>query len=320
MPAVECSDLVVRYGATTAVDRVSFQVDRGEVVAILGPNGAGKTSTIETLEGYRIPDSGTVRVLDLDPRAGHRSLVPRIGVMPQRAGIYPMLGPRQVVELFAGYYPDPEPIDPLLDLVGLRAVERTPWRHLSGGEQQRLSLALALIGRPEAVFLDEPTAGVDPEGRIGLRAVITGLKDRGTCVLLTTHELAEAERLADRMVIMRAGRVLAQGTVEQLAATRGSAQIRFQSRSDLDTAALGLALGGAVTEGPGGTYAIDAAPSPHTTAVLATWLAEHDAELIGLRTAATLEETYLALVGADREQPVGAAPHPGRSTRARRRR
>jgi ABC-2 type transport system ATP-binding protein len=319
MPAVECSDLVVRYGATTAVDRVSFQVDRGEVVAVLGPNGAGKTSTIETLEGYRAPNSGTVRVLDLDPRAEHRSLVPRIGVMPQRAGIYPMLGPRRVVELFAGYYPDPEPTDPLLELVGLRAVERTPWRHLSGGEQQRLSLALALIGRPEAVFLDEPTAGVDPEGRIGLRAVITGLKDRGTSVLLTTHELAEAERLADRMVIMRSGRVLAQGTVEQLAATRGSARVRFQSRSNLDTAALGLALGVGVTEGPAGTYSIDAEPNPLTTAALATWLAEHDAELLELRTAVTLEETYLALVGADREQPVAATPPLGRRTRARRR-
>ena len=128
--------------------------------------------------------------------------------MLQRGGVYPMLGPRRVLELFASYYPDPEPTDGLLALVGLRGVERTPWRHLSGGEQQRLSLALALVGRPEAVFLDEPTAGVDPEGRIGLRAVIAGPpRARHACVLLTTHELAEAERLADRMVVIKAGRV-----------------------------------------------------------------------------------------------------------------
>src|SRR5580658_3944742 len=137
MPAVECSDLVLRYGSTTAVDGISLEADAGEVVAVLGPNGAGKTSTIETLEGYRTPNGGVVRVLGLDPRAQHRSVVSRIGVMLQRGGVYPMLGPRRVLDLFARYYPDAEPVDALIDLVGLRAVERTPWRHLSGGEQQR---------------------------------------------------------------------------------------------------------------------------------------------------------------------------------------
>src|ERR1035437_4811833 len=210
MPAVECSDLVLRYGSTTAVAGVSLEADAGEVVAVLGPNGAGKTSTIETLEGYRTPAGGAVRVLGLDPRAEHRSLVSRIGVMLQRGGVYPMLGPRRVIELFAGYYSAPEPTDALLELVGLRGVERTPWRHLSGGERQRLSLALALIGRPEVVFLDEPTAGVDPEGRIGLREIIAGCRQRGICVILTTHALAEAERLADRVVIIDHGRKLAE--------------------------------------------------------------------------------------------------------------
>src|SRR6202034_2340594 len=137
MPAVECTDLVLRYGSTTAVDGLSLEANLGEVVAVLGPNGAGKTSTIETLEGYRPPDSGTVRVLGLDPRAEHRSLVSRIGVMLQKGGFYPMLGPRRVVALFAGYYPNPEPTEALLELVDLRGVEATPWRHLSGGEQQR---------------------------------------------------------------------------------------------------------------------------------------------------------------------------------------
>jgi len=297
MPAVECSDLVLRYGPTTAVDGVSLEADSGEVVAVLGPNGAGKTSTIEALEGYRTPDAGLVRVLGLDPRRDHRSLVSRIGVMLQRGGVYPMLGPRRVLELFGGYYPDPEPVDALLDLVGLRSAQRTPWRHLSGGEQQRLSLALALIGRPEVVFLDEPTSGVDPEGRIGLRGVIAGLREQGKCVLLTTHELVEAERLADRMIVVKGGRVLAQGTPAQLATGGAHPGVRFSSRAGLDTGPMAVALGAGVVEDEAGSYRIDAPPSPRLTTALATWLAEHDAALTELRTAASLEETYLSLVG-----------------------
>ena len=149
------------------------------MLVVLGPNGAGKTSTVETLEGYRGPSAGDVRVLGLDPMADHAALTGRIGVMLQRGGVYPMLGPRRVLDLFGCYYPDPVPTDELLDLVGLRAVAATSWRHLSGGEQQRLSLALALIGRPEVAFLDEPTAGVDPEGRLAIRAVVAGLQGEG---------------------------------------------------------------------------------------------------------------------------------------------
>src|SRR5271166_1256204 len=190
-PAVECDGLVVEYGARRAVDGLSFTASAGEVLALLGPNGAGKTSTVECLEGYRRPAAGRVRVLGLDPRADHRALVPSIGVMLQRGGVYPMLGPRRILDLFAAYYADPEDPGALLDLVGLTGVAGTPWRHLSGGEQQRLSLAMALVGRPRVVFFDEPTAGVDPEGRLAIRAVVAGLARRGVCVLLTTHELAE---------------------------------------------------------------------------------------------------------------------------------
>jgi ABC-2 type transport system ATP-binding protein len=164
-PAVECNDLVVRYGTRRAVDGLSFTADDGEVVAMLGPNGAGKTSTVESLEGYRRPHSGTVRVRGLDPVADHRALVTHMGVMLQRGGVYPVLGPRRVLELFARYYPDPEDPASLLEMVSLTSVSTTPWRHLSGGEQQRLALALALVGKPDVVFLDEPTAGIDPEGR-----------------------------------------------------------------------------------------------------------------------------------------------------------
>jgi len=300
MAAVECTDLVVRYGARTAVGGVSLQADAGEVVAVLGPNGAGKTSTVETLEGYRTPSGGSARVLGLDPRRDHRALVARIGVMLQRGGAYPMLGPRRLVELFAGYYADPEPTDALLEMVGLRTVERTPWRHLSGGEQQRLGLALALIGRPEVAFLDEPTAGVDPEGRVVIRAVIDQLRERRACVVLTTHELVEAERVADRIVVLHHGRVLASGTAAELS-VGADPRIRFTSRSGLEAVALGQSLGAAVVEDRPGAYRVEAGADPRLTVQLAAWLAEHDAPLLEMRTGATLEEAYLALVGSEAE-------------------
>src|SRR6202034_2504121 len=159
-----------------------------------------------------------ISVLGLDPLADHGALTGRMGVMLQRGGVYPMLGPRRVLDLFAAYYPDPLATDALLDLVALRTVAATPWRHLSGGEQQRLSLALALVGRPEVAFLDEPTAGVDPEGRIAVRGVVAGLKEKGVCVVLTTHELGEAEKMADRIMILAAGRVVLEGTPQGLTA------------------------------------------------------------------------------------------------------
>ena len=213
------------------------------MLVLLGPNGAGKTSTVETLEGYRRPAAGEVRVLGLDPIADHAALSGRIGVMLQRGGVYPMLGPRRVLDLFAGYYAEPVPADELLDLVGLRAVAGTPWRHLSGGEQQRLSLALALVGRPEVAFLDEPTAGVDPEGRIAVRAVVAGLKERGVCVVLTTHELGEAEKMADRIVILSAGRVVLEGTPQGLTAETAPGIVTFGAPPALDVAALAAAVG-----------------------------------------------------------------------------
>jgi ABC-2 type transport system ATP-binding protein len=317
-PAVECRELVVRYGSRTAVDGLSLTANRGEIVAVLGPNGAGKTSTVECLEGYRRPAGGAVRVLGLDPVADHRALVPRIGVMLQRGGTYPMLGPRRVLRLFAAYYDRTDDPDRLLDLVGLADVAGTPWRHLSGGEQQRLSLALALVGRPEVAFLDEPTAGVDPEGRLAIRRVVTGLRDDGVGVVLTTHELAEAEQLADRVVIVRRGRVVAEGTPASLAAgaAGGGPELTFVAPAGLDTGALGTAVGAAVVEASAGRYRVAAAASPTLTAALAGWLAEHDATLTDLRTGRTLEEAYLAIVGDDAS---GDAPAPTTGPRGGRR-
>jgi len=320
-PAVECDGVVIRYGDTVAVDRLSFVAHRGEVVALLGPNGAGKTSTVEALEGYRPVAAGTIRVLGLDPGHDHAALVPRMGVMLQNGGIYPMLGPAQVLHLFAAYYDDPDDPDALLDQVGLGSARRTPWRRLSGGEQQRLSLALALVGRPEVLFLDEPTAGVDPEGRIVVRELIAAQRDKGLCVLLTTHELAEAERVADRVVIVDRGRLLAEGTPGDLAKGTADGSIRFTTDPGIDTTALAAAIGSGtlVDEERPGAYRLrlpEGTETPAVVATLAAWLAGRDLSLGDLRTGQSLEEAYLSITGAR----VDAEPEPGDGASAGRRR
>lgn len=297
MPEVVVEELVVRYRALTAVDRLTFSASAGQVLALLGPNGAGKTSTVESLEGYRRPSQGRLRVLGLDPVADRRTLAPRIGVMLQRGGVYPMLDPRRALALFAAYYPSPEDTEALLDLLSLRHVAATPWRHLSGGEQQRLALALALVGRPDVVFLDEPTAGVDPEGRLAVRQVVEALRRRGACVILTTHELAEAERLADHVVVIVRGRAAAAGTPAELSA---GAFLSFGAPPGLDLPSLSSFLQAPVFEGPPGRYRIDAPPSPDLTRQLATWLADRGTTLTDLHAGRTLEEAYLALVAEER--------------------
>src|SRR5437588_5949789 len=225
--ALEVRELVVRYGSLVAVDRLSFSADAGELVALLGPNGAGKTSTVETLEGYRRPSSGTVRVLGLDPIAEHASLTPRIGVMLQSGGVYPGMRVIEALRLFAAFYDDPLDVDELLGRVGLSSVAGTVWRRLSGGEQQRLSLAPALVGRPSVAFLDEPTAGIDPAGRQVVRSIVRQLRESGVCVLLTTHDLEDAQRLADRVLIVDHGRLVASGTPAELMTASAGDEIRF---------------------------------------------------------------------------------------------
>jgi len=307
--AVIVDDLTIRYGSPAgpaAVDSLRLAAQSGEVLVVLGPNGAGKTSTIEALEGYRRPSGGRISVLGLDPVADHHALTGRMGIMLQRGGVYPMLGPRRALELFAGYYPAPRPPDELLDLVGLRAVASTPWRHLSGGEQQRLSLALALIGRPQVAFLDEPTAGVDPEGRLTIRAVVDDLRRQGVCVVLTTHELDEAEKMADRIVILSAGRIVLEGTPQDLTAATSTTRLTFGAPAGLDTASLAAALGGGarVEERAPGRYDVEGASGPEATAALATWLAARQATLTDLVTGRTLEDVYFEAVGT---RPGGSA-------------
>jgi len=296
---VEVHQLVVRYGSrepVLAVDRLSFSAEAGTVCALLGPNGAGKSSTIETLEGYRSPTEGRVRVLGLEPIAQHRALVPRIGVMLQRGGIYPGIRVHEAARVFCAYYSNRRRPSELLDLVGLADRAKSTWKQLSGGEQQRLSLALALAGDPEVAFLDEPTASVDVSGRQVVRHVIRDLRDRGCCVMLTTHELEEAERLADHVLIIDRGHLVAAGTPSELMRSGGGDRIRFGAPPALDVAALGAAVGAVVLESSPGDYEVQRAATPQAVAAVTAWLAEHDLPIADLRAGReSLEDVFLRL-------------------------
>jgi ABC-2 type transport system ATP-binding protein len=320
MAAIEVQGLTVRYGDVVAVDGIDLVADGGEVVTVLGPNGAGKTSTVESLEGYRTRHDGTVRVLGLDPATDHTALTARIGVMLQRGGVYPGMSPGEAVRLFAAYYEDPLDPGPLIERVGLAPVASTPWRRLSGGEQQRLSLALALVGRPAVAFLDEPTAGVDPQGRLAIRQVVADLRDDGTCVLLTTHELEEAERLSDRVVIIDHGRVVATGTPAELMRRGGGHEIRFGAPRGIDVAALSDRLGATTVEERPGEYLVGAEATPATVAALTAWLAERELPLADLRAGRErLEDVFLRLTTATPDTATPDTTAPGAGRRGRRR-
>jgi ABC-2 type transport system ATP-binding protein len=301
--AIAVGGLEKRYGATRAVDGLSFEVARGEVFGLLGPNGAGKTSTVEILEGYRTPDAGTVQVLGLDPVRDGAQLRPRIGVMLQEGGLYPRLRPLELLRLFAAYYDNPEDPDGLLDLVGLRATTATAVRRLSGGEAQRLSLACALIGRPEVVFLDEPTAGMDPHARATTWQLVRDLRVRGVTVLLTTHAMDEAEQLCDRVAIISAGRLAALGTPLELTRAAGAEEIWFSAAPGLDTAEIAKALDldeDALVEDRVGEYLVRAAGTPARIADLACFLRDRNVTLAALQAGRrTLEEVFLQITAEE---------------------
>lgn len=315
VPIVEVDHLRVTYGDVVAVDDVSFGADEGDITVLLGPNGAGKTSTIECLEGYLSPSGGTVRVLGLDPRTQRGELNRRVGVMLQRGGISTAIRPAEAVRLFAAYYDRPRDPDELLEFVGLGHRARVPWRSLSGGEQQRLSLALAIIGRPDVVFLDEPTAGVDVSGRQLIRDLIRSLAAEGVTVLLTTHDLAEVEALADRIVIVDGGRVVADNTPDELLSGDGADDFTFRAPS-VDVGALGTRLGHDVAEVEPSRYRVAGPPTPTTVAALTTWLAEHNVLLGDLQAGRQqLESVFLKLTSERDDTPAD-----DRSSRRRRRR
>ncbi|MGD0065624.1 MAG: ABC transporter ATP-binding protein [Streptosporangiaceae bacterium] len=301
-PAVELGGLVKRYGQLAAVDGLTLTADRGAVTGILGPNGAGKTTIIEICEGYRRPDQGTVRVLGLDPTRDARMLKPQVGVMLQSGGIPPSVPAADYLTLLSRFHTHPVAVAQLLDLVGLAAVARTPYKRLSGGQQQRLSLAAAVIGRPELVFLDEPTAGMDPQARHATWDLVTELRAAGVSVILSTHFMEEAERLCDYVAIIDHGQLVAAGTPAQLTGTIGQLRFRAEAGLDIDSLLAALPPASAAKESPAGHYVIEVPGTvdPLLLAAVTAWCAERGVLASSLRVESrTLEDVFLELTGED---------------------
>src|ERR1700693_6272319 len=299
--AIVVENFTKSYGSNRVVDELQFAVQRGEIFALLGPNGAGKTTTIETLEGYRKPDTGRVRVLGLDPIRESQALKPQIGVMLQQDGLYTGLTAREVLHLFAGYYRQPQNIDALLERVGLSAAAKTRCRRLSGGQKRRLALAVALVGNPSLVFLDEPTAGMDPQARLVTWEIIRDLKRAGTTVLLTTHLMDEAERLADRVAIIDHGRLIALDTPAHMTGVQNATVVRFVAPAGIDTAQLAaLPSARKAEEIRPGSYMIETEAIPVLIAELTAWLRDNTITLSELRVGhGSLEDLFLRLTGTE---------------------
>jgi ABC-2 type transport system ATP-binding protein len=309
MSAVEVDSLDMRYGDVVAVQGLSFVAGAGAVTCVLGRNGAGKTSTIEALEGLRRPDGGRLSVLGFDPQRDLAALVLRVGVMLQEIGLPPSVRVGELARCTADLYPAALDVGALLERLDLARLERRTIRQLSGGEQRRLAMALALVGRPQVVFLDEPTAGVDADGREVIRQIIGELRDEGVAVLLTTHDLGEAQRVADEFVVIERGRLRARGTLDDLRSWgAGQPEVRFRAPAGLDTLGLANHLGGwhqaPVTEISWGEYRVAAEPTPALIAALTSWLDYYGLPLADLRTGhATLEDLFLELTAPDDAEP-----------------
>jgi ABC-2 type transport system ATP-binding protein len=331
-PAIRIEHLVKRYGGRAVVDDLDLTVRRGEILALLGPNGAGKTTTVEIVEGFRRPDGGQVSVLGMDPRRDGPRLRPRLGLMLQRGELYSQIRVREAVELFAAFYPRPMDVRELLDRVGLGAMPDRRYRTLSGGERQRLDLAVALVGRPDVAILDEPTASMDAAARRTAWELLRGMRADGACILLTTHLLAEAEELADRVAIIDGGRLVALGTPAELrsgdlddettvepgaggpstgspkpAKTRGRREVRLELSTPLGAAreARLARLQGAIrvrTLRPG-VYVIATDQPAELLMELSGWLWALGIEPLGIQLGhASLEDVFLRLVG-ERDRP-----------------
>jgi ABC-2 type transport system ATP-binding protein len=230
--AIRVAELRKRYGDDEALRGISFEIEEGEVFGLLGPNGAGKTTTVEILEGYRPRDGGSVSVLGTDPAAARGQWRERIGVVLQSSAMYERLTVEEMLEQFARYYREPRPVAEVIALVGLAEQRHTLVRRLSGGQRRRLDLGLALVGDPELLFLDEPTTGFDPAARRAAWETIRGLRSLGKTILLTTHYLDEAEHLADRVGVLREGRIVAVGTPAQLTGATPETEIRFRRNGE----------------------------------------------------------------------------------------
>lgn len=301
-PAVDLRGIRKTYDATVALDAASWHAPTATITAVLGRNGAGKTTSIGICTGRLRPDAGIARVLDRDPRRDARALRSRVGVMPQAAGsgaagVYPSARVGEVLQLFASFAANPLNVEALLDRLDLVAHRRATWRSLSGGEQQRLSLALAIVARPELVFLDEPTAGLDVHARLRVWDLLGELRSAGVTVVLTTHMMEEAERLADHVVVLERGHVAAQGALADIAGG-DLAQLSFDATAalPLDDLTRRLPPGAAVREQPPGHYVVDGVVDPSVVATVTAWCADHDALPQRLETGRRrLEDVFLDL-------------------------
>ena len=292
--SVVVENLSVSYGDLMAVDNVSFEAPSGSVTVILGPNGAGKTSTIEVCEGFRTAKTGSVRVLGLDPVSDHRALTERMGVMLQGGGVYPSARVRDVVSHFCALHNKGVNATQLIERVGLSNRSTGTWRKLSGGEQQRLSLALALAADPEVIFLDEPTSGVDIDGRDIIADIIRDLAARGTTVLLASHDMAEAEKVATHAVLFNSGKVIASGEITSLLTSRK--HLRFTSSEGLVPAELAVSIKSPVVAIGDGVYEVASEPTPQLMTRISQWLADNSHPLIGVDMGKeSLEDTYRRL-------------------------
>lgn len=291
-----------RFGSTLAVCDLDLEVQRAQVLALLGPNGAGKTTTVEMCEGFVRPDTGTIEILGLNPVTDNAKVRERIGVMLQGGGGYPSARAGEMLNLVAAYAA--RPLDPawLLDTLGLTDAARTTYRRLSGGQQQRLALACAIVGRPELVFLDEPTAGMDAHARLVVWELIDGLRRDGVTVVLTTHQLKEAEELADQIVIIDHGSAVVSGSPSQLMSNGAEDQLRFSAPRRLDLALLTTALpeGYQVGEHSPGEYLVEGKINPQVLATVTAWCARLNILATDLRVEQrSLEDVFLDVTGKE---------------------
>jgi len=297
-PVISVSNLGKRYGRVVAVDDVSLEVFEGEIFGLIGPNGAGKTTTMECVEGNRVPEKGTISVLGLDPRRDANALRQRIGVQQQEAHLQKRIKVWEAVDLWRSLYTRVVDTDALLARLGLEAKRNAWFMTLSGGQKQRLFIALALIHEPEVVFLDELTTGLDPQARRTIWDLVTGIRDRGTTVFLTTHLMEEAERLCDRVAIIEHGRLIEVGTPDELVRKHCPEQTVVFTSDDADVAARMQTLGVVErAEGSAGTYTVSGAGDDFVTEVI-NFVAREGIRVRGFRTEMpTLEDVFLKLTG-----------------------
>jgi ABC-2 type transport system ATP-binding protein len=303
--AIEVKGLAKAFGPVQAVAGVDLTIASGEIFALLGPNGAGKTTTVEILEGFTARDSGQVSVLGHDPARNEPALKARIGIVTQENAADPFLTVSEMVRMIAGTYPAPRPVDEVIELVGLKDKRNVRAGRLSGGQQRRLDVALALVGDPDLIFLDEPTTGFDPDARLEAWAMVRNLRTLGKTILLTTHYMDEAQQLADRVAVIAAGRIIAEGTPDTLGG-RGQAASRIRFRQP--AASLPDPLAAHVVETVDDMVLLQTADPVPVLNSLTAWAMELGLPLVGLEvTRPSLEETYLELIARDAAQREQAA-------------